>query len=79
MTDFLGARDDHDFLSGYLDGELTADERAGVEAQLATSAELRAELADVTAARDAVRGLPRREAPAGFWDAVLATVAADPV
>ena len=38
----------------------------------AESAEWRAELAEVRAARDAVRRLPAREAPAGFWDAVLA-------
>jgi anti-sigma factor RsiW len=67
---------DHDFLSGYLDGELTAEERIAVEAQLADSLELRAELEEVRTARDAVRALPEREAPAGFWDAVLAEVGA---
>jgi anti-sigma factor RsiW len=66
-----------DVLSAYLDGELDAAERAAVEARLEESAEWRAELAEVRAARDALRGLPSREAPAGFWDAVHARVAAD--
>ena len=34
------------------------------------------ELEEVTVARAAVRGLPQREAPAGFWDAVRANVEA---
>jgi anti-sigma factor RsiW len=66
-----------DVLSAYLDGELTDAERAEVDAQLASSADWRAELAEVRAARDALRGLPMREAPAGFWDAVHAHVVAD--
>jgi anti-sigma factor RsiW len=65
---------DHDFLSGYLDGELTVEQRVDVEAQLLASSELRAELEEVTIARAAVRGLPQRDAPAGFWDAVRANV-----
>jgi len=66
-----------DVLSAYLDGELTDAERAEVEARLEQSAEWRAELAEVRAARDAVRGLPPRAAPDGFWDAVYAGVAGD--
>lgn len=72
----LAPRADHDFLSGYLDDELTAEERIEVEAQLAESAELRAELEEARTARDGVRALPQREAPAGFWDAVVAEVEA---
>jgi anti-sigma factor RsiW len=68
---------DPDMLSAYLDGELTAAERAAVESRLVASAEWRAELAEVRTARDALRGLPAREAPAGFWDAVHARVVAD--
>jgi anti-sigma factor RsiW len=68
---------DPDMLSAYLDGELTDAERAQVETQLASSPEWRQELAEVRSARDAVRGLPERDAPAGFWDAVYAHVAAD--
>ena len=67
------ARDylDPDMLSAYLDGELDADERAAVEARLAESPEWRAELDEVRAAR-ACGALPVANAPAGFWDAVLA-------
>jgi anti-sigma factor RsiW len=68
---------DPDMLSAYLDGELGDAERAAVEAQLEASAEWRDELAEVRAARDALRGLPERDAPAGFWDAVHAHVAED--
>lgn len=68
---------DPDMLSAYLDGELTDAERVRVDAQLAASAEWRDELAEVRAARDALRGLSQRDAPAGFWDAVHASVVAD--
>jgi anti-sigma factor RsiW len=68
---------DLDALSAYLDGELTDDERAAVDARLEQSAEWREELAEVRAARDALRGLPERDVPAGFWDAVHAAVTAD--
>jgi negative regulator of sigma E activity len=64
-------------LSAYLDGELTADERDAVQAQLDSSAAWRDELAEVRAARDALRGLPALDAPTGFWDAVHARVADD--
>jgi anti-sigma factor RsiW len=66
-----------DMLSAYLDGELTDAERAAVDARLEASAEWRDELAEVRAARDALRGLPERDAPAGFWDALHARVADD--
>jgi anti-sigma factor RsiW len=68
-----------DMLSAYLDGELTGDERAAVDAQLEISAEWRSELAEVRAARDALRGLPERDAPEGLWDAVHAAVDDDVV
>ena len=59
-------------LSAYLDGELHRRRaRRGRGAAGRVVAEWRAELAEVRAAREAVRGLPNREAPAGFWDAVL--------
>ena len=54
---------DPDMLSAYLDGELTDAERVAVDAQLEASAEWRDELAEVRAARDALLGLPEREAP----------------
>ena len=54
----------------------TTSTREAVEARLAASPEWRAELAEVRAAREAVRGLPSLQAPAGFWDRVLANVGA---
>ncbi len=77
MNDAHGDALDPDMLSAYLDGELTAAERAAVDGRLESSAEWRNELAEVRTARDALRGLPARDAPAGFWDAVRAGVAAD--
>jgi anti-sigma factor RsiW len=68
---------DPDMLSAYLDGELTDPERAAVDAQLESSTEWRDELAEVRAARDALRELPERNAPEGFWDSVHARVVAD--
>ena len=58
----------NDMLSAYLDGECTADERAVIEARLASDPEWQAELEEITAARDAVRALPMREVPAGFFE-----------
>jgi anti-sigma factor RsiW len=60
-----------DRLSAYLDGELDAAEREAVDGYLAASAEWRAERDDIAYARDALRGLPTHEAPAGFWEGVL--------
>jgi anti-sigma factor RsiW len=66
-----------DLLSAYLDGELDAETRAGVEARLADDTEWQAVLADVTAARDAVRSLPAVELSPDAWSRVLAAVAVD--
>jgi anti-sigma factor RsiW len=63
-----------DALSAYLDGELTPDARAAVEARLDASPEWRAILADVRVARDAVRQLPTAAPPEGFWERVRAEV-----
>lgn len=60
-----------DRLSAYLDGELDASERAAVDGYLEASAEWRAERDEIAYARDALRGLPTRQAPAGFWEGVL--------
>jgi anti-sigma factor RsiW len=64
-----------EMLSAYLDGELDAATRAAVEARLSASPEWREELAEVRAARDAVRALPSLDAPDGFWDRVRTNVA----
>src|SRR5207237_859784 len=60
-----------DRLSAYLDGELDAAERDTVEGYLAESSEWRAERDEIEFARDALRGLPVREARPGFWEDVL--------
>jgi anti-sigma factor RsiW len=63
-----------DMLSAYLDGELTDEERAAVEARLAESPEWRAQLAEIDEVRHLVRGMPVRNAPPG----VLQPPAVDP-
>lgn len=68
-----------DMLSAYLDGELSDSERAAVDAQLATSPAWREVLGEIEATRALVRGLPVREAPTGFWDAILDPNIAPPV
>jgi len=60
-----------DLLSAYADGEVTAAQRALVEARLAESPSLRAVLEEIEAARDAVRALPMRDAPPEFWARIL--------
>jgi anti-sigma factor RsiW len=60
-----------DLLSAYVDGEVTDDQRALVEARLAESSSLRARLGEIEAARDAVRSLPQRDAPPEYWARVL--------
>jgi len=59
-----------DLLSAYADGEVTAEQCALVEARLADSESTRALLAEIEAARDAVRALPMRDAPE-FWARIL--------
>jgi anti-sigma factor RsiW len=73
MTNRFGEMPE-DALSAYLDGELTPDARAAVEARLDASPEWRAILADVRVARDAVRQLPTAAPPEGFWERVRAEV-----
>jgi len=60
-----------DLLSAYVDGEVTDEQRALVEARLAESSSTRALLAEIEAARDAVRALPMRDAPPEFWARIL--------
>jgi anti-sigma factor RsiW len=61
-----------DRLSAYLDGELRQHEREAVEGFVAASQEWRAELDEVSWARNTLRRLPVHEAPPGFWEAALA-------
>lgn len=60
-----------DMLSGYADGELSDPERRAVDARLADDPARRQELAEVRETRAMLRALPVREAPPGFWDALL--------
>jgi anti-sigma factor RsiW len=76
MTDERGPdRLPEDLLSAYVDGELTDGERAAVEARVARDPAWQHILDDVVVARDAVRALPEREPPTGFWLRVLTRVA----
>ena len=68
-----------DMLSAYLDDELSDEERAAVDEELAGSAEWRAVRAELDSTRALVRALPVREAPTGFWDAVLDPNIAPPI
>ncbi|TNE85091.1 MAG: hypothetical protein EP330_27195 [Deltaproteobacteria bacterium] len=65
-------------LSAYLDGELSPEEVAELEAALDADPELRAELEMLEGAVDFVRSHGPLEAPVGFADAVLAKVAEEP-
>ena len=73
MSDVPGPPEpwNEDLLSAYVDGEVTDEERTVVEARLAESPSTRALLAEIEAARDAVRALPMRDAPPEFWARIL--------
>ncbi len=58
-------------LSAYLDDEVTPDERAEVEAHVATCAECRSDLEAEREVRQMVRDLSAVDAPFGFYQRVL--------
>jgi anti-sigma factor RsiW len=60
----------HELLSAYLDGEVTADERALVESHLAACEGCSLELAAADGSRLLLRSLPAVEPAAGFLDRV---------
>lgn len=64
-----------DMLSAYVDGELDFNDRRAVEEQLAASPEWREVLFEITAVRNALRNLPERDAPPGFWESLDETAA----
>src|SRR5262245_34980893 len=64
-------RPQDELLSAYLDGELTAEERAHVEQQLADSAELRQLLDELRSLRSGLELLPRYKLEADFAERVL--------
>jgi anti-sigma factor RsiW len=67
-----------ELLSAYLDGEMTADERAYVEEHLTTCARCRAELDEEGDVRAAVRSLPPVDPPFGFFERILREGPSDP-
>jgi len=62
-----------ELLSAYLDGALSEPARRELEARLAGSEDLRRELAELRAVAEAVRALPKHDAPAGFAARVQAS------
>ena len=64
-----------EWLSAYVDDEVTDAERQVIEARIEVDQTWRHILVEVVAARDAVRALPEREPPVGFWMRVLTRVA----
>jgi len=67
-----------DRLSGYVDGELGAEERAGVERHVAACAECGRELDDLKATIGRLRAMPRAAAPASMAAAVAGGIGARP-
>ncbi len=64
-----------ELLSGYLDGELSAEERREVEQSLATSESLRRMYRELEVLREGLRELPRQHLDAGFAERVLERLA----
>jgi hypothetical protein len=60
-----------DLLSAYVDGQLTVEERAVVDAHVAVCPTCRRELAATRQAKAWVSGLPAAEPPFGFYDRML--------
>ncbi len=63
-------------LTDYLDGEMSGDELARLEAALEGDAELCQVLEELRSVRDAARSLPRRSPPADLWPGIAARIAA---
>jgi hypothetical protein len=71
----LNAAHPHDQLSAYLDGELSSEERAQVDAHLAGCSACGAQLAELAAVDALAREMPV-EAPAGYFEALPARIRA---
>ena len=65
-----------DQLSAYLDGELSAEDRADLEDALAESASLRGMLEDLIEVRDWMRDYPGRQPQSDVWPDILAAIGA---
>jgi anti-sigma factor RsiW len=63
-------------LSAYLDGGCSPEERAGLDAHLATSAAWQRDLAELQEVRDLLRTNAEVEMPPGMLDDIIAAVAA---
>jgi anti-sigma factor RsiW len=61
-------------LSDYLDGALPPDKQREIEAKLANDAQWKAVHDDMVGTRDALSGLQKARAPAGFAQDVTATI-----
>lgn len=65
-----------DRLSGYIDGDLTAEERVAVEAHLAECGACRRVLEELRAVIAAASGLPERQPERDLWSGIAATIQA---
>lgn len=74
----MTCQDARELFSAHVDEALTADERAGLDAHLATCAECRRELDRFQRTVALVQGIPAPRAPAGFADRVLETARPTP-
>ncbi len=63
-------------LTDYLDGDMSGDELARLEAALEGDAELRQVLEELRSVRDAARSLPRRSPAADLWPGIVARITA---
>ncbi|MBN1851898.1 MAG: zf-HC2 domain-containing protein [Pirellulales bacterium] len=66
-----------ELLSAYLDGELSADERARVEAYLLENPKARQLLAEFEALSNAIQSLPKKKVNARFHEEVLSAIEKD--
>ena len=64
-------------LSNYLDGGMTADEQARLEAALEADVELRRVLEDLRAVRETAGSLPRHSPEADLWPGIEARIRAE--
>jgi len=72
----MSSDDAQSVLSAYLDGECGPEERAGIDAHLATSATWQRDLAEVREVRDLLRANAAVTPPPGLLDGIVAEVAA---
>lgn len=61
-------RDMREYLAGYVDGELTVDEKAAFEEQLARDADLRAELEEFRKLKEATSMARYADLPLEVWE-----------